>query len=84
MVPKLFLRRFQLLPQLPQLGFQVAPVTANLRRLLLDPFAAPGLLGQRFRQLLHLLLDLRLRRLQFFDASFELGLFLEGTLLPRH
>ena len=46
-----------------QFSFQFTPAFANLARLLLGPFPALGLLGQRFRQPLDLLLHLGLRRL---------------------
>ena len=77
----LLLRLLQLLPQLPQLGFQFLPSLANLARLLLGGFPTPGLLSQRLRQPLDLLLHLCLCRLQFLGPGFEPGLFSAGALL---
>ena len=66
--PHLFLRCFQLALQpllrllvFRQFGFQLATPLAFLARLLLDPFTAPGLFRQRFRQPLDLLLHFDLR-----------------------
>ena len=80
---QLALRRFQVLPQLAELGFQFAPPLGDLSRVLLGAFPAFGFLGQRVRQSLRCLLHFRLGCLQFPGPRFEPGLFGKGTLLLR-
>ena len=84
----LFLRRFQFVLQpglrllvLRQLSFQLIALLANLPGTLLGAFPAPCLFGQRFRQLLDMLLQLRLLRLQFLGLCLQSGLFGAGSFL---
>ena len=71
----LFLHALHFLTQLFQLALQLAAPLANITALLLGVFATLNLLGQCFRQLPDLLLDLSLHRLQFLGPCLKLGLF---------
>ena len=65
---KLLLRLLQLLRQLAPLRFQFAASLADLVCLLLGPFSPFRLRGQRFGDLLELLLDIGLSGVQLFGA----------------
>ena len=71
----------QLLAQLSQLRFQFAPPLTNLTDLLLGTLPKLRLFLQGFGQLLNLLLNSCLRRLQFPNPRFKLGLFCVGSPL---
>ena len=63
------------------IGFQFAPLLANLASLLLGAFPTLGFPRQRFGQPLELLLHLDLRRVQFLGPCFQPGLFGARVLL---